>query len=453
MKKLIPTLACVLVFCAACQSPNPNSFTVHYTNLEDYEGDTLYLWRSDYFFITGNRDMDRGALDSSIVKNGKATFTGLADTLSFYQISGIENIEIRFYSEPGELTIYEVPYPDPTIKDYYYKSTNPHSKNVELLQLRLTNRNTPGEMRRMLKENIANGMGYYLLDNNSVDVYPDELEWVYQHSNPLIRDKAIGMMNIKKILDETREINSGDPYVDFKQKDYFTNDTVQFSEIAGKGRPTALLFLNNPNTKNSIRNEIEKLQAQYPDVRLVIPTSYYQDPENKDFMKELASHYQAVLLDDSYRFDSSARRLYRILSFYNYLYLFDAEGKLIEKKPVAYADYDMFITHWNNVLTAGSKPPLSLSSNPADYLAIPEYTVFKDFVLQSPDGIDLLLDFCLHYESTFGLNAYMIDDIVQSKYKEAPELKNYIYNASVKESEIPDLVRQYARRIRVLEKL
>ena len=44
--------------------------------------------------------------------------------------------------------------------------------------------------------------------------------------------------------------------------------------------------------------------------------------------------YLATILDDSRRFEKSARWEYRIYGSFNYEYLFDAQGQLVKMKPV-----------------------------------------------------------------------------------------------------------------------
>lgn len=451
MKNLASIFLCLTIVLTACHSPQAPQFTIHYIHLEEYEGDTLYLWRSADKLYTGDRDNERGPLATAVVKDGKATFTGPEDTLNYYQISGIRNEEIRVYPERGEHTIFTIQ-TDKDFRDFSFESTNPYSKNRELHQLRRDNKYTPGVIRKIAFENIGNAVGIKLLSDIAI-IYPDELEWIYNHSNPQLQKRAEVLINIKKQLEETRAINPGDSYINFKQTDYYTNDTIQFSDIAGKGKPTCLFFMPDPNIKNCIRNEIEDIKAQYPDVQIVIATSYFSDPENTDFLEELVNTHKATILDDSRTFENSARWFYRVRSFANYIYLFDIDGKLLSKKPVQYTDYDTFITTWYNMLTAWSKPPLSLSSSSADYLATPEYTVFKEFVVNSPDGIYLMLDFCLHYESAFGLNSYFIDDIVQTKYKDAPRLRDYYQSFSTKKASAPEIVKDYIKRIRKMAHL
>ena len=95
-----------------------------------------------------------------------------------------------------------------------------------------------------------------------------------------------------------------------------------------------LLFFLKPNEKDAVRTEIKNLREQYPDIRVIVPTYRYPDPESKEFIHELETEYQATILDDSRRFEKSARWKYRIYGSFNYEYLFDAQGQLVKMKPV-----------------------------------------------------------------------------------------------------------------------
>ena len=116
--------------------------------------------------------------------------------------------------------------------------------------------------------------------------------------------------------------------------EYAEKDSLLFSDIAGQGHPVCLLFFLKPNEKDAVRTEIKNLREQYPDIRIIVPTYRYPDPESKEFIHELETDYQATILDDSRRFEKSARWKYRIYGSFNYEYLFDAQGQLVKMKPV-----------------------------------------------------------------------------------------------------------------------
>lgn len=66
----------------------------------------------------------------------------------------------------------------------------------------------------------------------------------------------------------------------------------------------------------------------------MVATYRFQDPKFRAFVGELEDKYQATVLDDSRRFEKSARWKYRIYGSFNYEYMFDGQGKLIKMKPV-----------------------------------------------------------------------------------------------------------------------
>ena len=135
------------------------------------------------------------------------------------------------------------------------------------------------------------------------------------------------------MLDGTRSMMPGDDFIDFRQVDYAEKDSVLFSDIAGKGQPVCLLFWLQDGI-DSVRAELDDLRNHYPDVRIVVATYRFQDPRFQAFVSELEDKYQATVLDDSRRFEKSARWKYRIYSSFNYEYLFDEQGKLIKMEPV-----------------------------------------------------------------------------------------------------------------------
>lgn len=79
---------------------------------------------------------------------------------------------------------------------------------------------------------------------------------------------------------------------------------------------------------------VRPIKAENPDNQVIIRVYSYPDPESKEFIHELETVYQATILDDSRRFEKSARWKYRIYGSFNYEYLFDVQGQLVKMKPV-----------------------------------------------------------------------------------------------------------------------
>lgn len=455
MKKVILPALCALFVITACRQATSTfpQFTVKYNSLQQYEGDTLYLWRTHLDAMWRFADEGYGVIDSAVITNGTAVFTGQEDTLHFYLIEGAGNNRVAFYPERGDLTITQLPPEQPGMDDRItFESTNPQSKNVAFYDLRDKKKYPVEETRKMLFENIGNAIGSQLLNGYAI-IYPDETQWLYDNSNEQLRDSAYSLVEIKEMLDNTRSLNVGDKFINFRQVESFSNDTIEFADIAGHGYPVCLLFESNPGEKNLIRNEMDRIKKKYPDIRFILPVFYFANPEYNDFNHELKSHYNAVLVDDNRgrgEFKNSVRYLYRLRSGVNYSCIFDGEGKLLSKKNLSYEGINTFHNKLNAVLSAWEKPTLSYSSNSNDYLSVEEYADFKNYILSHPQGISLLLDYTLHYDNAFGLMAYLIDDIVRTKYKDAPALQGYINSGKVNPKTTPALVREYINKVRTI---
>ena len=312
----------------SCQSQE-QTFTVHYTGLGAYEGDTVYLWRYGADRMTGDRDYGKAPLDFAIIRNGEVSFSGKEDTLHIYGMEHPGSMNF-FYPERGELTLTNVVPPAMPVSD---KSTNLHSQNVRLWKLWHEDDFPLEATRQFVFDNARNAIGWMVFDRWAA-IYPDELETLYQKTPSQMRDSTSVLIGLKRMLDATRSLKPGDHFIDFKQVEYGEKDSLLFSDIAGQGHSVCLLFFLKPNEKDAVRTEIKNLREQYPDIRIIVPTYRYPDPESKEFIHELETVYQATILDDSRRFEKSARWKYRIYGSFNYEYLFDAQGQLVKMKPV-----------------------------------------------------------------------------------------------------------------------
>lgn len=61
-------------------------YTFHYTGLDEFNGDTLYLWRTTADKLKSDKDYRRQPITLKVIKNGEVTFRGMTDTL-LYTIS------------------------------------------------------------------------------------------------------------------------------------------------------------------------------------------------------------------------------------------------------------------------------------------------------------------------------------------------------------------------------
>ena len=154
----------------SCQSQE-QTFTVHCTGLDAYEGDTVYLWRYGADRMTGDRDYGKAPLDFAIIRNGEVSFSGKEDTLHIYGMehSGSMNF---FYPERGKLTLTNVVPPAMPVPD---KSTNPHSQNVRLWKLWHEDDFPLEATRQFVFDNARNAIGWMVFDRWAV-IYPDVLE-------------------------------------------------------------------------------------------------------------------------------------------------------------------------------------------------------------------------------------------------------------------------------------
>lgn len=344
-----------LLIMSGCRAKSPG-FIVHYVGLEDYEGDTANLWQLTADMMKSDRDYGKGAIASAVVANGQITFTGKEDTLHMYEIE-IQNSSRRFYPERGELTLTHVSPPTMPVPD---KSTNPHSLNETVWKLWHEEGFSLDKTRRLLFATIQNAVGCFLLDRYAV-VYPNELEDLYNRTNEKMRDTVSVLLNLRKQLQAHKAIQKNEFFVDFRQIT-FERDTLQFSDVAGKGKPTCLLFWMNANETIPIKKELDSLKKQYPSMQLVVAALFYPDPQSQLFMQELKEQYGAMLVDDGRRFENSVRWLYRIHSTnFNYEYLFDEKGNLIKQQPLMYPPNGWYVIEKGKEDTIGRIPIVTVS--------------------------------------------------------------------------------------------
>lgn len=325
--KLLILFGLILSMVSGCRTKSPQ-FMVRYTGLDDCEGDTAYLWRLTADLQKSDRDYGKGPIDSTVVTKGQVVFRGKEDTLHMYEINTNHRRE-RFYPERGELTL---TYASPSTMSKPDQSTHPHSLNEALWELWHKEGFPYEKTRRMLFANIQNAVGCFLLDGHAV-VYPYELEDLYNRTTEQMRDTVSVLIGLSKQLKTTQMIQQNEPFVDFRQRT-IEGDTLQLSSVAGKGKPTYLLFWLDTNEINLIKKELDSLKEQYPTLQIVVVTFAYSDPQSRLFRQELKEQYDALLVDDGRGFEKSARWLYRIHSAnFNYGYLFDEKGNLIKQQP------------------------------------------------------------------------------------------------------------------------
>lgn len=86
----------------------------------------------------------------------------------------------------------------------------------------------------------------------------------------------------------------------------------------------------------------------------------------------------------------------------------------------------------NNLLKALDRN--KYSSRSSDYMSSDAYKEYKIYISNNPKYINLMFQSFL-FENTKGLNSYLIDDIIQSKYPKVPSIRAFIDKTSNKDDE------------------
>lgn len=291
------------------------TYTFNYISLDEFNGDTLYLWRTTADRLKTDKDYGLNAIDSQIISNGKITFTGLIDTLHFYYVKG-ENCNIYFYPELGEIT-------------HKYmgitKYSNPQSLAKQFEGLR-ENGFPKDKSRNFMLSNLQNAMGIHLLDY--IGYYPNELNAIYDKSNTAMRDSVSLLISLKQQLSKTKELNKEDLYIDFEKKG-FKHDSIHFSDCFNQDKIVCLFFANGDSI--SFWEKMKELKKTYDNVCFVgYSNKYFLDV---DFINQLNSDYDACLFDDRGRYENTVMYAYRMdyRIAINYFLIFSSDGRLFDK--------------------------------------------------------------------------------------------------------------------------
>ena len=290
-------------------------YTYNYIGLEKFNGDTLHLWRATSDCLKSDKDYGKEPLNSVTIRNGKATFSGLIDTLHLYYIDG-KDCSLYFYPESGKVTHHYM-------ENTEYSNSQSVTKQYEILR----EKNFPRhESRRFMFANLQNAMGIYLLDH--IGYYPNELDEIYYKSNPVMRDTVSLLLNLKQQLLDTKELNRGDMYINFKQRG-FKQDSICFSNYFHKDNIICLFFANG-NIK-SFLSKMKEIKRNYGNVCFIGYSNKYVTDTN--FTHHLESDYATCLFDDRGRYEKTVmyayRMDYRIAT--NYYLIFSSDGRLIDK--------------------------------------------------------------------------------------------------------------------------
>lgn len=315
MKTLRVLRISLLFLCAigliSCR-PLPK-YTFHYVGLNEFDGDTLFLWRATADGLKSDKDYGKNPVALEIVRDGKVTFTGLMDTLHLYYIEG-RNCGAFFYPEAGEVTYIHLG------RTAY---TNPHSLAQQYEVLR--EKGFPQEeSRAFVNSNLQNAMGIYLLDH--LGCRPNELDKIYEKSNPAMQDTVSFLLSLREQLSKTTKINEGDRYINFKQKG-FEQDSICFSDYFNQDKNVCLFFANGDS--DSAIAIIDELRNNYKNSSFIGYSTYIT---NRKFAETLRDTYRVSLFDDGKRYENSVMYKYRVdfRTKMNYFLLFDSKGRLIK---------------------------------------------------------------------------------------------------------------------------
>ena len=86
MKCLFSILLLCLNIIGLSSCRDSSKYVFHYICLDEFNGDTLYLWRTTADRLKIDKYYGRNTIDFQIVKNGRVTFAGSIDTLHLYYI-------------------------------------------------------------------------------------------------------------------------------------------------------------------------------------------------------------------------------------------------------------------------------------------------------------------------------------------------------------------------------
>lgn len=292
-----------------------SKYVFHYVCLDEFNGDTLYLWRATADRLKTDKDYGRNAIDFQVIRDGRVTFTGLIDTLHLYYVEG-KNCNTYFYPEHGEITHKHMG----TTK---YSNSQSLAKQYESLR---ENGFPKDESRNFVFSNIQNAMGIHLLDY--IGYYPNELNAIYDKSNTAMRDSVSLLIGLKQQLSKTKELNKEDLYIDFKKKG-FEQDSIHFSDCFNKDKIVCLFFANGDSI--SFCKKMKELKRTYNNVYFVGYSNKYT--LDTDFINHLKKDYDASLFDDRGRYQESVMYAYRMdyRTAINYYLIFNNEGRLIDK--------------------------------------------------------------------------------------------------------------------------
>lgn len=305
MKYSIPILLIIGIISAF--KPSTPQYEIQGIEFDHLNGQTIYLWKVGKDMIS----YDNGhPLDSAIVTNGTFRFTGPEDTLHMY------------YIDPGFLFL---PERGVTVIDPVLPCRKSTPRNAELWKLWKEKGFPDKETSMFMKSNITNALGVYLFNRGAV-TDPNDLESLYTHSNPFMRDYS-PLVSLRKQLDSTNPIRTGGRYIDFERED-ITARKVRLSDIAGKGKPVCVCFILNPNDTAHIKQHIGQIKNSQPETIFIALYQYTPDPAFRNFQQETSGNPIQYWIEDNNRFEESVHYRYRIRNAANYFVRISPYGEV-----------------------------------------------------------------------------------------------------------------------------
>ena len=187
------------------------------------------------------------------------------------------------------------------------------------------------KLHRLMEANIQNVVGGALFA--FCNIRSNEMESLYHKTNKTLIAGNYWLQLIEKMVQSTRPIHVGEPFIDFKQQIY-QGDTLQFSDMTGKGKPACLVFLQNPSCYPEIMRQLQAWKERYPDLEYVYVSSFPDIDPFTQLAKRLGG---PVLHDNPLDNSQSVKWAYRVFLQKNSMaYLFDRKGILKEIKEFDY---------------------------------------------------------------------------------------------------------------------
>lgn len=329
-KALINMLFLCVISWTSCQQET-NQFEVKVTGLENYNGQTAYLYKEMFVHM----DSTRVLLDSAIITDGTLQFKGEADTLHFYSMRPKQPNQLYvfgdFCPEPGKLNLKAETTPYKAHFDFISSTSRRSLNKIYMIDRFELGDSTYRKLHRLMEANIQNAVGSALFA--FCNIRPDEVDSLYHKTDKALISGNYWLQLLEKMVQTTRPIHIGEPFIDFKQQIY-QGDTLQFSDITGKGKPTCLVFLQNQSCQSKIMQQLNIWKERYQDIEYVYVLSF---PDLNPFPRLTEQLRGLVLYDNPLDDSQSVKWTYRVFLQRNSVaYLFDQKGTLKETKEFDY---------------------------------------------------------------------------------------------------------------------